>query len=65
MQRPGDAAATSVATRAGSIVKAVSYRMLGSSATVVVCSVLAHNLALSADLGFVVMGLRTKIGHSL
>jgi uncharacterized membrane protein len=47
-------------TKSRSIAKAVSYRVLGSATTAVICFILTRKLALSADLGILDMVL--KIG---
>lgn len=47
-------------SKSRSIAKAVSYRVLGSATTAVVCFVLTRRLALSADVGLLDMVL--KIG---
>jgi uncharacterized membrane protein len=44
-----------------SIAKAMSYRILGSATTAVVCYVLTRKLALSADLGMLDMVLKVGL----
>jgi adenylylsulfate kinase len=47
-------------SKSRSIAKAVSYRVLGSATTAIVCFILTRKLALSADLGMLDVVL--KIG---
>lgn len=48
-------------SKSRSIAKAVSYRVLGSATTAVVCYVLTRKLALSADLGMLDMILKVGL----